>query len=324
MALFTKYNLPQIQNILARFPSVPESDFQFAGVALGTVNTFYRVVFFKGGETYYLKVDEIGDLNRLKNETLILRTLEKQARNLSFATPVPVKSNVGHDWTLFENKPVLLFKEIPGRSLFGGDLKLKHLTLVGEHLGNLHNIEIDPRIHPHRFDRSGLWGVYNAIKALLATRHPELAAWIFEKLTQLEKQEPGNLKSVLIHADLFAENMLWVKNSLSGILDFEAAGTGPALFDVAVCLHALCHDGQGFDLGRVGALLTGYKKRHPLTKGTLKLLSYFMELTAMRFLLTRLRDFELAGTDPNVAHFKDYRQFVCRFEELRTLPPFQA
>lgn len=319
MAIFTKLSREDIRAILRRFPMVPESDFQATGVALGTVNTFYRVEFSRDAVIYYLKIDEIADLERLRNEVLIMRSLEKNTHNLSFCFPVPLKTEISSDWTLFQNKPVLLFTAIEGRSLFGPELRPKHLMMLGEKLAELHNITPDPRIRPHRFDMNSLVNVHEEIKNGLKLKHPELAGWLAQKLEELKSHEPGKLKNVLIHADLFAENILWIKNSLNGILDFEAAGTGPALFDVAVCLNALCHDGKNFDREKIRAFLSGYQKSHPFSKSTSRLLAYFMELGALRFLLTRLRDFELKGCDPKAPHFKNYREYTRRFEELKEL-----
>lgn len=323
MAIFTKISKEDVRTVLRRFPMVPEGDFQSVGVTLGTVNTFYRIEFPHDGIVYYLKIDEVGDLERLRNETLIMRCLEKNTHNLSFHFPIPLKTEISSDWTILANKPILLFTEIGGRSLFGHDLRPKHLMMLGEKLSELHNVTLDSRIRPHRFDMSGLERVHQEIKNPLGIKHPELAAFVFQKLRHLKSNEPGKLKTVLIHADLFPENILWIKNSLSGILDFEAAGSGPALFDVAVCLNALCHDNKNFDREKITAFLAGYQKHHPFSKTTSRLLGYYLEMTSLRFLLTRLRDFELAGCDKKASHFKDYREYLHRFDELKLLAESQ-
>ena len=108
------------------------------------------------------------------------------------------------------------------------------------------------------------------------------------------------------------------------MVDFESAGLGPVLFDLAVCLHALCHDGKRFQPEKIKAFFQGYEDKQKLTKSTFKLLPIYLELTALRFLLSRLANFELKDADPQVKNFKDYQEYVERFEELESNPPIDV
>lgn len=51
----------------------------------------------------------------------------------------------------------------------------------------------------------------------------------------LKKTPEPEYKPVLLHGDFWPGNMLWEKNKISSILDWEDALVGPALFDVANC-----------------------------------------------------------------------------------------
>ena len=64
MALYTILSKTQIAKLLQRFQSLPPDSFRTKGIALGTVNTYYRIT-YKRGEVYYLKIDEIADELRL-------------------------------------------------------------------------------------------------------------------------------------------------------------------------------------------------------------------------------------------------------------------
>ena len=317
MGIFTKLTKREITAVLGNFPGIEKQQFLAEGVAMGTVNTFYRLHFPTTNKVYYLKIDELNDETRLKNECLILRTLEKKSANLSFKIPVPLKTHRGLDYLDDGNRFTLVFPEITGRSLFGRELRPKHLTLVGEKLAELHQIIPDPRLQPHRFDRTGLKATYTEIQNALFKKHPQIAKFVEAKLNTLLAAEPRRYKSAIIHADLFPENILWVKNSFSGMLDFEAAGSGHPLFDVAVGLHALCHNGVNFEPNLCQSMLDGYARKQKLSSSDLKLTRYYLELTALRFLLTRLRDFELKNISPQTSNFKDYREFIKRFEELK-------
>ena len=40
----------------------------------------------------------------------------------------------------------------------------------------------------------------------------------------------------------------------------------------------------------------------------------------MRFLLTRLKDFELVNADPQAENFKDYKEYVSRLKNINKFP----
>lgn len=317
MAIFTTLNHQQIAGLLACYKGLPTQGFVSHGVPMGTVNTYYRVRFRRAGE-YFLKIDEVADLARLKNELLVLSHLHRHSKRLPFATPFPLRTQLGRFFLLSGKKPALLFPGIKGRIVFEDRLTHAHLKKLGAALAALHALPVNPRIRPHRFDLSGQKKVFSQIRARLRRKHPKLERFITAKLSELQQNAPRRNNEVLIHADLFAENAHWIGNRLNGILDFEAAGRGDGLFDVAVCLHALCHTAGGFTAGKIQAFLKGYSavRRRPIDPARIK---YFMEQSAMRFLLTRLRDFELANGMVKAEPFKDYREFVQRFDEIKAL-----
>lgn len=314
MGVFTKLDKPQIKKLLSAFPDVPRDDFKYEGVRVGTVNTYYRIVFPKY-QVFYLKIDEVGEERRLKNEIRILNNLYEERRKLSFVFPRPLKTKGERPYIPFRRKFALVFPEVPGKSLFKG-LTTGHLKTVGEKMAELHGIDHYKSIRPHRFNMAGLVNVYTAIEPRLAAKHPSLDQMIRKKITLLSSERPTAMKEVLIHADLFPENVHWEHDRFVGMIDFEAAGRGAPLFDICVAIHSFCLKKNRLDPSKASALLAGYQRLRPLTQRQKRYFEYFLELTALRFLLTRLKDFELPGVDPREENFKDYREYVRRFDEL--------
>lgn len=319
MGIFTKLTSDDMARLTANFPALPRSTFKSQGIALGTVNTYYRLR-YATGETYYLKIDEVAEERRLKNEIRIFENLHACAKRLSFTVPYPLESTRGKKYVPFAKKFALILPEVEGISFFGKDLTPKKLSLIGKAMSEWHSLPADPRIHEHRFCHRGQKLVFKEIRSKLKLKHPRLYNFISAKLVELEKTAPKREKFSLIHADLFAENILWTKGHLNGILDLDAAGLGSPLFDIGVCLHALCHDGSRFRLEKIRAFFKGYFKNRAPSSHQKKYFKYYLNLSAMRFLLTRLRDFELASRQAKVAPFKDYREYERRFEEIDSLP----
>lgn len=318
MGIFTKLTTQDIADLTLNFPTLPREKFKSQGIALGTVNTYYRLR-YAHGKTYYLKIDEVADERRLKNEIRIFESLHAHAKRLSFAVPYPLETAAGKKYVSYDKKFALILPELKGASLFGNDLTPQRLSRIGLALSEWHGLPIDPRVHTHRFDLRGQKRVYKEIQHKLESKHPELARFVSHQLSELKKSAPEREKQVLIHADLFPENILWIGKRLNGILDLDAAGLGSPLFDIGVCLHALCHDGERFRTEKIRAFLKGYFKHRSPSPHEKKYFKYYLNLSAMRFLLTRLRDFELAAHSAKVEPFKDYREYAKRFKEIENL-----
>ena len=70
---------------------------------------------------------------------------------------------------------------------------------------------------------------------------------------------PTDLPTGTIHADLFPDNVLYLGDTVSGLIDFYFACTDFLAYDVAVMLNAWCFEpnGREFDLTKGRALLAG-------------------------------------------------------------------
>jgi homoserine kinase type II len=120
---------------------------------------------------------------------------------------------------------------------------------------------------------------------------PGLRAAIERELAHLESAWPGDLPQGVIHADLFPDNVFFLGEQLSGLIDFYFACTDTLAFDVAICLNAWCFEpDHSYNVTKGRALLQAYAAARPLSdaeRGALPLLS---RGAALRFLLTRLVD----------------------------------
>lgn len=315
MALYTKLSKSQITKLARSFGLGPPLDVK--GVLEGTVNTYYRLHYPE--KTYYLKIDEVADANRLRREIVILNFLQKKSSALAFLTPHPLPSLNGQMFIPFGRKFVLLFEAIPGCWIPTQKLASSHLKKIGGALASLHRTSKSHKFSPHRFDLQGQMLVYQQIQKKLRTKHPLVDLEVQKYLQFFRQQKMQGLPKGLIHADLFPENIHWQAAKLVGLLDFEAAGFGPLLFDVAVTLHACCHRNGRFSIPLAKAFLAGYERDRPLTQNERQNMGAMLCLAALRFLLTRLRDFELKEGPVMAKPFKDYREYVKRFEEIAQL-----
>jgi homoserine kinase type II len=119
-------------------------------------------------------------------------------------------------------------------------------------------------------------GLVSELDTSLATI---LAAW------------PAGLPVGHIHADMFPDNVFFLGDQLSGVIDFYFAATDLLAYDIAVCLNAWCFEPDfSFNVTKSRALLAAYQALRPLSEEEQAALPVLCQGAAIRFLLTRLYD----------------------------------
>ena len=118
-----------------------------------------------------------------------------------------------------------------------------------------------------------------------------LSAMIREELAYLEANWPTDLPSGVIHADLFPDNVFFLKDKLSGLIDFYFACNDLFSYDVAICLNAWCFEpDNSFNITKAAKLLRGYNSVRQMSDEEITALPILCRGSALRFLLTRLYD----------------------------------
>jgi len=83
---------------------------------------------------------------------------------------------------------------------------------------------------------------------------------IAKELTFLTGSWPRHLPRGVIHADLFPDNVLFVGDELSGLIDFYFACTDELAYDVAISLNAWCFEPDGsFNITKGLAFFNAYE-----------------------------------------------------------------
>ncbi len=126
-------------------------------------------------------------------------------------------------------------------------------------------------------------------------RADEVAAGLAEdveaELDVLERNWPSDLPAGVIHADLFPDNVFFLGEKLTGLIDFYFACDDLLAYDVAVCLNSWCFEPDGsYNITKGRELLTAYETVRPLGAAEIEALPMLCRGSAVRFLLTRLYD----------------------------------
>ncbi len=148
---------------------------------------------------------------------------------------------------------------------------------------------------------------------------PGLAAEIEAALDDLEAGWPKGLPEGVIHADLFPDNVFFIGDDLSGIIDFYFACDDFLVYDLAICINAWCFEPDGsYNLTKGMALIDGYTEVRSLSEAEVEALPMLAQGAAMRFLLTRLYDW-LTTPEGALVVKKDPREYLRKLRFHRAV-----
>jgi homoserine kinase type II len=168
----------------------------------------------------------------------------------------------------------------------------EHCHKLGRALAELHLAAGSFKLsRPNALGEPGWRPLFEKFRGRADEIKPGLQSLIDDELRSLHASWPTTLPGGIIHADLFPDNVFFLGDSLSGLIDFYFACNDALAYDVAICLNAWCfeHDGA-FNLTKGRALLEGYDSVRNLTPAERSAMPALARGAAVRFLLTRSYD----------------------------------
>jgi homoserine kinase type II len=151
-----------------------------------------------------------------------------------------------------------------------------------------------------------------------------LQALVEQELVALKAAWPANLPQGVIHADLFPDNVLFVNDRVSGLIDFYFACNDALAYDLAVMLNAWCFESDGaYNITKGRALIAGYQRKRPLVPEEKAALPLLCRGAAIRFLLTRLYDW-IHHNPAALVRPKDPREYIRKLRFHRNVKNAEA
>ena len=204
--------------------------------------------------------------------------------------PQPVKNRAGTVLGEVAGRPAAIITFLEGmwiRRPAAG-----HCAALGEALAKLHRAGADfPGRRANTLSVTGWRPLYATVSGRCDTIHPGLSVTLSSELDHVEAVWPGNLPQGVIHADLFPDNVFFLGDKLSGLIDFYFACTDAFAYDLAICLNAWCFEADhSYNVTKGKSLLSAYAAVRPLSAAERQALPLLARGAALRFLLTRLVD----------------------------------
>lgn len=289
---------------------------KFSGISAGSVNTHYLLETSRG--KFFLKIDEIKDRQEARREIDLLLYLQAG----KFACPQPLPDRQGKYLLEYEGKVVSVYPYIAGKIFSEKALSLLQLERVGQALASLHLLgQVYKKGIENRFRFERIIELYQEVRAQLPPYFRQYIHVLDDEFEHQKQYAEERLPKGVIHGDFFADNILFRGGKVVAVLDFEAAGHGKFIYDLATAVNALCYIDGSYPIERFNALLQGYQNTRTLSLGEWDAFPNELRFSALRFTVTRLKDFFLRPMDGRFRINKDFRDFLERLQVLRRERP---
>jgi homoserine kinase type II len=283
MAVYTDVSAEDLSQFLAGY-DLGEL-LSYKGIAEGVENSNFLVHAGRGHYilTLYEKRVAAGDVP-------FFLALMEHLHGRGITCPQPVKNRAGETLGSLCGRPAAVVTFLDGMWMRRPDAR--HCAAVGEALARMHLAGADfAGKRRNALSVAGWRQLYEQAAERADSVQHGLRTAIEQELVQLEKAWPQDLPQGVIHADLFPDNVFFLGDKLSGLIDFYFACTDTLAYDVAICLNAWCFEADHtYNVTKGRNLLAAYIATRPLSQAELAALPLLARGAAMRFLLTRLVD----------------------------------
>ena len=315
MAVYTKISKKDIAIINKNFDI--EKILSFHGIKKGIENTNYLLK--SKNKKYILTIFE----KRVsKKEIPFFMKLMDILNSSRINCPKPLKTYDKNYLIKLKNKSACIVSFLEGK-----DKKLLSAIdcfTVGKSVARMHLIT--KKIKLNRKNSMGikkLEPLLNSIK-FKSKETSNLKNFLKNNLKNIRKNWPKKLPKGIIHGDLFIDNIFFKKNKLSGIIDFYFAANDYFMYEIAICINALCFELKNkkfvMNKKKIKSLIKGYESIKKISQKEKNSLNILCRGAAMRYFLTRLYDYT---NTPKTALIKikdpkEYYQKLLIHNKLKT------
>ena len=309
MAIYTKISKDDVASIEKKFNL--GKIVSFKGIKKGIENTNY--------------------LLKIKNKKFILTIFEKRVqkkdlpffmglmdklKNQKINCPKPQKNKKGNFLINIKNKPASIVSFLEGKDKI--KLKSKDCYEIGKSIARFHRTSKKFKLYRKNSMSISEWSkLLNKIGNRCKSIDPNLNKLMKNSFLEVKSKWPKNLPNGIIHGDLFIDNIFFKNNKFYGYIDFYFACNDFLIYEIAICINALCFDKKNgkffFNKKKSKNLIKGYSKIRKLSKNEKKSLNVLCKGAALRYLLTRTYDY-LNTPKSAIIKKKDPKEYIQKLK----------
>ena len=286
MAVYTKINKNEISNINKKFEIDKIIDFK--GIKQGIENTNYLLK--SKNKKFILTIFE----KRVSQKEIpFFMKLMDKLNSSKINCPKPLKNKDGNYQIKIKNKAACIVSFLRGKDK--KTLNLKNCFETGKTIAQIHQVSKNFKLYrKNSMGIKNLNPLLNNIK-FKSKKFTNIENFLNVNFKNIKKKWPKKLPHGIIHGDLFIDNIFFRNNKLSGIIDFYFAANDYFMYEIAICINALCFDkiNSKFIINKkkIKNLIRGYESVRKISINEKKSLNILCRGAAMRYFLTRLYDY---------------------------------
>ena len=286
MAVYTKINKRDISYINKKFEI--EKIINFKGIKQGIENTNYLLK--SKNKKFILTIFE----KRVSQKEIpFFMKLMDQLNNSKINCPKPEKNKNGNYLIRIKNKTACIVSFLKGKDK--KSLNFKNCHDIGRMIAEMHLST--KKIAIFRKNSMGIKYLKPLLKSIKfkSKKFTNIEKFLKTNFKDIRVKWPKKLPSGIIHGDLFIDNIFFKKEKLSGIIDFYFAANDYFMYEIAICVNALCFDKKKskffINKKKVQNLIKGYESIRKISLKEKKSLNILCRGAAIRYFLTRLFDY---------------------------------
>ena len=307
MAVYTKLNKEEIILILSDYPIGKLIEFQ--GIQDGIENTNYFIKTKKG--KFILTIFE----NRVNSKDIpFFINLMKFLNQNNFISPNPIENINGEILNNFKTKQYIIVNFLEGKPRV--KISSNDCYLVGDLIGNIqHKCKNFSFIRKNSLSLERCNKIFQDCKKSISEKEINILSdglydLIENNLDNCIKNWPNHLPKGIIHGDLFPDNIFFLNNRVSGVIDFYFSCVDIKIYEIAIVINAWCFEQNNtLNVEKVKNLVKGFTLHNNLTKDELFFLNILSKGASLRFLITRLFDWYHTPEDSYVNR-KDPKEYI--------------
>ena len=286
MAVYTKISKRDLSYINQKFDI---ENFQtFKGIKQGIENTNYLL---KSKNRKFILT--IFEKRVLKKEIPFFMKLMDQLSDLNINCPKPLKNRDGNYLIKLKGKQACVVTFLKGKDK--KKLNNKNCFDIGKMVALMHlSTKKIKLFRKNSMSIKNLNPLFNSIK-FESKKFTNIEKFLKTNFKDIQNKWPKELPSGIIHGDLFIDNIFFKNNKLSGVIDFYFAANDYYMYEIAICVNALCFDKNktkfNINKKKIKNLIKGYESIKKISQKEKKSLNILCRGAAMRYFLTRLYDY---------------------------------
>ena len=318
MAVYTKIDQSEIISITKKFKL--NKIIKFQGIKKGIENTNYLLKTKKN--KYILTIFE----KRVKKKDLpFFMKLMDKLNSYNISCPKPLKNKNGKYLTLIKKKTACIVTFVNGQDK--KTLNIQNCYKIGKNIAKLHRTSKKIKLfRKNSMSINSLDPLLKSIKFKSKNISPNLQSVLTQSLNKIKKDWPKKLPKGIIHGDLFIDNIFFKKNKFAGFIDFYFSCTDYFMYELAICVNALCFDKKNnkfiINNKKIKSLIKGYESVKKISLKEKNSLNILCRGAALRYLLTRVYDY--FNTPKNaLIKIKDPREYFQKLIIHNNLNSYQ-